>query len=82
MGNGGTQVNSQQPWLECRGGKEGKNTGLPPSTLTETKASYRIVESMSGKLLWPKLEGVGSREKKGSQETKCRPGLQTWGGGG
>ena len=82
MGNGGTRVNSQQPRLECRGGKEGKNTGRPPSTLTETKASYRIVGSMSGKLLWPKLEGVGSREKRGSQETKCRPGLQTRGEGG
>lgn len=54
----------------------------PASTLTETKASYRIVGSVSGKLLWPKLKGVGSREKRGIGETKCRPGLQTPAGWG
>ena len=81
MGNGGTRVNSQQPRLECRGGKEGKNTGLPPSTLTETKASYRIVGSMSGKLLWPNLKGWGVGRREVARRQSAGQGFRLGGRG-
>lgn len=61
--------------------RKGRTPAFLPSTLAETKATYRIVGTMSGSYFGPNFEGVGSREKRGSQETVWRPGLQVGGKG-